>query len=293
MQKYQKNFVCLFLGCIFLFSCKNKNEYIKTVEIFSESPEYDLALAAYKKDIKKMDKLCRMHPEFISRSYSDRYYSVLHWTCETNNYVASKELLELGMNPDVQCQNGDTPLYSIIDTPALFPPQDLSQIALLFLSYGADCNIKTEHEWTDNEPDVYGETPFMYTAVTRFDKLKKIMIENGADINAKTRSGITAAVHCLLRKQIDYAHFLICECKADVTDEFYYNKSKPDLIRPVTLLRNLVYPLDSKEYKMKQEIIQEFKNQGLDYYSEPIPDDIKKIIKSIYPNSWEEYLKVY
>ncbi|MCR5613066.1 ankyrin repeat domain-containing protein [Treponema sp.] len=202
MKENNKILICLSLCAVFLSGCKHKLEYITTVESFADTPEYELAVAAYKKNLKKMDKLCKLHPEFINRSYSDRYYSVLHWTCQTNNYVASKKLLELGMNPDVQLGIGDTPLYSIIDSPAVFPPQDFSEIAQLLISYGADCNIRIEHDWADNEPDLYGETPFMYAATLSNKNIKKIMIENGADINAKTRSGITATVRCLYQGTI-------------------------------------------------------------------------------------------
>ncbi|WP_318679760.1 hypothetical protein [Treponema sp.] len=44
---------------------------------------------------------------------------------------------------------------------------------------------------------------------------------------------------------------------------------------------------------MKNEIIQDCKNQGIDYYSEPIPEETLDKIKKLYPDTWEEYIKVY
>lgn len=39
--------------------------------------------------------------------------------------------------------------------------------------------------------------------------------------------------------------------------------------KPVELLKKLDYPEDSVEQKLKLEIIEEFKNQGVDYYAQP------------------------
>jgi hypothetical protein len=116
------------------------------------------------------------------------------------------------------------------------------------------------------------------------------------DINKKTNSKcfITAADYALCNKKIESAYFLICECKAKVVDDFFYNQDKLDVpITPVSLLRNFIFPLDTKEYQMKFDIINEFKKQGIDYYSEPIPNNILVRIKKEYPENWEEYIKVY
>ena len=63
---------------------------------------------------------------------------------------------------------------------------------------------------------------------------------------------------------------------------------------PVNLLRNWwIYPLDSEEYKIKMEIVKEFERQGVDYSATPIPDWVLEKIKRQYPDTWEEYIKVY
>lgn len=40
-------------------------------------------------------------------------------------------------------------------------------------------------------------------------------------------------------------------------------------------------------------IIDEFKNQGIDYYSEPVPQSVIDFAKQKYPNSWENFLEKY
>lgn len=64
-------------------------------------------------------------------------------------------------------------------------------------------------------------------------------------------------------------------------------------VSPVYMLRLLVYPLDSEMHKIKMEILKEFKRQGIDYFSEPIPEQSLKLVKMLYPDNWEEYLKLY
>ena len=64
-------------------------------------------------------------------------------------------------------------------------------------------------------------------------------------------------------------------------------------VSTVYMLRLLVYPLDSEMHKIKMEIVKEFKRQGIDYFSEPIPEQSLKLVKMLYPDNWEEYLRQY
>jgi len=58
-------------------------------------------------------------------------------------------------------------------------------------------------------------------------------------------------------------------------------------------LRRWVYELDSDRYKIKMDIVSEFANQGVDYWSTKIHKDTISEIKKIYPGTWEEYIKKY
>jgi len=71
--------------------------------------------------------------------------------------------------------------------------------------------------------------------------------------------------------------------------------SRKEKIYPVNILRDhsWVFPLDSKEYKLKQDIIAEFKRQGVDYYATPISDSTKYHIKYTYPDNYEEMLEKF
>ena len=58
-------------------------------------------------------------------------------------------------------------------------------------------------------------------------------------------------------------------------------------------LRYVTVPLDSREYGYKLKVIDFLKERGLDYHETEIPDHALKLIKDKYPDTWEEYIKIY
>jgi len=86
--------------------------------------------------------------------------------------------------------------------------------------------------------------------------------------------------------------------KAKVSEPYYRRKSygnqdPNEKLFPVNLLRYWVFDLDSKEYKMKMEIVEEFARQGVNYWDTKIHEDTLQQIKKLYPDTWEEYIKKY
>lgn len=286
-----KKIFYLFLVLI-LFSCKSKVTYIITSERFNDFSEHELAKAVEKENIDKIKKICEEYPEIVNETYNGHEYSVLHWAVETGKYKSVKALLEAGMNPNADRGNGETPLDSTFISGAVFPPLILTDMIPLLIEYGADCNLKKQKYF-----DKIAITPFMNAIILdRLDIAKTMMQYSKIDVDLKTDSPclMTAADYALFKNNIDCAHFLICECKANIEEPFYLSENFLDKpIYPVSLLRRMIYPLNSEQYKLKQEIIEEFKMHNIDYYSEEIPDDIFEIIKINYPDTWEEYIKVY
>lgn len=127
----------------------------------------------------------------------------------------------------------------------------------------------------------------------------KALVEGGANINARTPTGKTAAIAALswAGGQIDaaeeYAHYLIAEKHADVTKPWLPMPGPQHRIEPVTLLRDWTPDLDSEGYRMKMDIVKEFARQGVDYWKTEIPEDVVKQMKERYPDTWQEYLKKY
>lgn len=281
---------------------------IITEKYFQTQSEYELARAVRYQNIKKIKQFCLNHPECVKRTYCEQYYSVLHWAAEIGKMKSVKALLDAGMNPNVTTKDDETPLhtlpYNFTVTSRTKSYMDYSEIIKLLIQYGSDCNYPRKKS-IGNEFNMYGITPFMMHVIYGHLEYADIMLRNAdVDVNAKMQDDVTAAVYTLreaseYKSSIYNAHYIICKCKADITNPFVMKKKLENFevkwvkTYPVQLLRELLYPLDSEEYKLKLEIIEEFKNQGIDYYSEPIPDDVLDKIKRLYPKTWEEYIKVY
>ncbi len=86
------------------------------------------------------------------------------------------------------------------------------------------------------------------------------------------------------------------EKKANVTEPYYSrfnNQDSNEKFYPVDLLRDWVFDLDSEEYKMKMEVVEEFARQGVDYWDTEINKFTLEHIQKLYPDTWEEYIKKY
>lgn len=202
--------------------------------------------------------------------------------------------------------------YSWIDTQA---KKDAKYVNLL-LEYGADPNICYTagigyFYWPDgrrlDHDAEAGRSPLINSISCGIEKTKAL-VEAGADINHKTESGETAAISALtwgggpvLTDMRRYAHYLIVEKKAIVKEPYYtprylsiqFRNSEVNEFYPVDILRKWVCKLDSEDYKLKMEIVKEFARQGVDYWATEISQKELKEIKYRYPDTWEEYIKVY
>jgi ankyrin repeat protein len=141
-------------------------------------------------------------------------------------------LLQAGADPNIiSVYEGGTALYlaagySYVDTQA---KKDARYVKLL-LEYNADSSIGFVGNERNNTPEI-GLTPLIRSIGCGIDKTKAL-VEAGADINQKTQSGDTAAIQALsvmrgARNSISteveviaYAHYLIAEKKAEITDSY-------------------------------------------------------------------------
>lgn len=252
------------------------------------SLELNIANAVDNNNIREINTLLTENKEIIKNSFSGKqFYSILHYAVFTHNLKATEALLKCGYNPNVQDENGRTPLNDAVKFGTWYYdlekyPSMAIEFVNLLLDYNANPDI------CDNE----FETPLITSIICLIDKkefsIPKLLMNKGkCNINITNKYGCSVANYCLANGEIYLAYFLIVEQNADVTKDFYSEKS------PTFLLRYLVYPLDSEEYKLKSEIIDKLNKQGADYYNEPVPEVIKDKIKKLYPDSWEDYIKLY
>ena len=199
--------------------------------------------------------------------------------------------------------------FSWIDNQAKRDPKYVK----LLLEYGADPNIyltSGPHYVTFSNGTRYtygteaGTSPLIESIGCGIEKTKAL-VEAGADIDHQTESGRTVALKALRGvnvtiEQRKYAHYLIVEKKANVTEPYFrdlhatlHGLDPDEKFYPVDALRDWICDLDSEEYQLKMEIVEEFARQGVDYWDTEIPKDRLEQIQKLYPDTWEDYIKKY
>ncbi|AJQ29488.1 ankyrin repeat domain-containing protein [Pelosinus fermentans] len=299
-------FSVLLSGCYSQESEGAKGEYKMTnINIFKDTPVWELAIAVKEQKTAAIEKIVKDKPELLNYQESKYKVTLLLWAIGMEKYNSAEALLKCGADPNLasvryKTYSEETPLsvaagFSWVDNLAKKDPKYVK----LLLKYGADPNwIYIGHEH-GMEP---GTSILMESIGCGIEKTKAL-VEAGADINHKMKSGKTAAVKALFAggpalERNAYAHYLIVEKKAKVSEPYYrsetYGNEDPnEKFFPVDILRDWIVAIGSEEYKMKMEIVEEFARQGVNYWDTKIPSDRLKQIKKIHPSTWEEYIKKY
>lgn len=297
--------LCLLLSLIIL-SCNhsgNEKLTIYDIEIFKETPIWDLANAVNDEDVVKIKTLLK---DTTLINYQEPAFglTLLIRAVGTEKYKSAKQLLESGAKPNIISKTGTSALFEAIS----YPWNDSnangdSEFVKLLLDYGANpnqtyCSPRINGQ---TDPIECGTSPLMHSISRGFEKTK-LLVEFGADINYKTKLGTTASIFALMNKDVNSAYYLIKEKKARISDPYYYNSLTDDEIMeknkphyPVKLLLDWIYEIDSKEYVKKMEIVEEFQRQGINYSEakEHIGDLVIRRIKNLHPYDWKEYLEKY
>jgi len=272
-------------GCINLqSSLQNGSEEYRVIdlEIYRDTDAWELAKAVNAQNTKKIKSIAEKNPALLN--VQDPYYdtTLLVWAVGMEKYDSAKALLECGADPDIiSGWVGCTALYlaagfSWIDNDA---KQDLKYVNLL-LEYGADPNIcyitkglyANEYGVLIQDGTEDQESPLMHSIGAGLEKTKAL-VEAGADINHKTPKMYSAAIKALYSDGAPkYAQYLIVEKKADLTgyylmpDSMIMSEDDPNKkFYPVDLLKWWRFAPGTEGYEIKQAIIQEFANQGIEY----------------------------
>lgn len=281
----------------------DEGEYkITNVKIYKDTPAWELALAVRSQKTNIIESIVKEKPQLLNYQEPKYGATLLLWSVGMEKYKSVESLLKCGADPNIATTTyGETPLflaagYSWVDNDAKKDPKYVE----LLLDYGANPNINyigsdILGEKTVIEP---GTSPLMNSIGTGIEKTKSL-VEAMADINYKMKRGKTVAIEALMdHRYPEYAHYLIVEKKAKVTEPYYrresYGNEDPnEKFFPVDLLRYWIFDLDSQEYKIKMEIVEEFARQGVNYWEAPINKSILEQIQKLYPDTWEEYIKKY
>ncbi len=295
-MRFKLNNLYTLLSTFFLLSCTNHSmDAPNDKSIFRNTIADKSAKAILKTNSKELAYEVANNDSILSFQESIHGASLVHFAVRHHKCSTLQTLFNLGANFNLIDHYGET---------ALFEAVYFSKVECVnkLLEYGANPNITYSYNNEDGTTNAieFGTSPLIL-ASSRNLEIVKLLIESGAEVNYKTESNISSAIVSLLRKKVVIAHFLIVENKSEVNHAYDISRgeelpknSKINTIRqPIDLLSNWVFPLSSKEHQLKMEIVKEFENQGIDYWSRKIPQRIVDQIKVLYPNTWENYLKNY
>jgi len=282
------------IGLLLICSSMTANYPEEDIRIFKNTKAWGLAKAISEEDIEQIEEMLEKNSEYINTRDKLYGYTLLHWSVGMQKYDSTLILLKLGADPNITDKTKNTtPLFTAAG-PSWGDSDDNinSKFVEILLQYNAKPNI-ARHSENKQDGLTEGFTPLMYAT-----SLEKViaLVEGGADINQRMDDGSTAALASLVSREVNIAHYLIVEKKADISlplVSMLIKEDAPKIIYPIEFLRHWNFKLYSEEYYLKMQIVDEFMNQGYNYWETSIPEIMIKNIKKQYPDSWEEYIKKY
>lgn len=298
----------VFTSCTWNMNYFPKGDY-RNKDLFENTPAKELINAIEKDSYNGVKKICEDDTSLVN--FQESVYGICPLICAIGmaKYNAAKALIESGANPNLKSFIGTSPMFEAVSYRWYDTQIKCDTIYLkLLLSYGGDPNsIYKESEIEKDEGEVSvvpdGTSLLMY-AIDYSDGFPyvRILVEAGADIEYRTKFGRTAAIEALLMEDLESAHYLIVEKKAQVKDVYYVGEtdSPPspkldDPRDPVNLLLVMTYERDTRKYQLKMDIVKEFENQGVDYQHRKkfIDKGTLYHIKHLHPNDWKDYIEMY
>lgn len=302
-MKIKLTFVFIFIMLLSVLYVKDINALSNEKEILKGTTELELLKAISKSDLSNIKKILEKNPDLINTQKLPERITPLIWAVQREYEESVKVLLEYGANPNIIADYNNTALFESISvsTNKDYDFDANINITKMLLDHGADPNIaaycKPEIDGVSS-PIICGTTPLI-KAATRSLKKVKLLVEYGANIDARNIDGETAAAAAALGRQIDTSYYLIVTKSAN----FSYSIKRISLqgisglgnriIYPIEYLRDWLVKLGSKEHKKKMEIVECLKVKGIDYSKTKPSKRTLRQIQKLYPNKWVEYLEKY
>lgn len=246
------------------------------VRLYQGGIAWDLAQAVKRQQVGTVKKLMAANPA-LARYQEPRFgQSLLLFAVATHRYGAAKALVEGGASVDQpNTYDGTTPL---IEAAGIYETSDYVK---LLLEHGANPNLQSIPPDKERTPT----TPLIEAVETRLENVK-LLVEAGADINHVTPIGYMSAIrNSFVIRDLNILAYLLIEKKAKYDIVLSVTLSG-DTLRIANMLRDIVYPLDSKKYQQKMKLVEYLEAHGVDYRSAPIP----KRYYGMYP---KEFLDKY
>lgn len=281
----KRKLILLFYCLFFLQSCAQKELTMYDVELFKSTPVWLLAKAVDLQDTIKIKKLIKEDKLYID--YQDPIFdrSLLMWSIFNGRYESFELLLSLGANPNIVSKyDGETPMTYASN---YFKDYSIdSRYLKHLLKAGGNPKLVTYNKENNNVP-----VDAISYAVTTSLEYTKLLIDAGVSVNHKIGNYNTILESAILQEKADIVYYLVVEKGANTN--LFLTDIEGKKYPLVELFRYWIFPLESKEYRIKMAIVEVFKRNGQDYWSIKIPKKAIRNIKQNYPNNWEEYMKIY
>ena len=160
-------------------------------EVFQDERVRFIARAAARNDVGEVDRLISSGVPFDSSGVAG--FTPLYWALKKGGKDGFKELLKHGANPNVLWKDGG----SVTHYSATLGDSDF---LLLCLNFGGEVDLKDGPE---------GRTPLFYAVEYKNFRNIKILLENGADIDAVDSSMSTPMLFSAMLNQYDVVYFLL------------------------------------------------------------------------------------
>lgn len=276
-----------------LFSCNSRDTIVdknlllgSDYRLFQNTRTWNLAKAVQDKNVKEIVEIVKSNKALINDSEPIFGKTLLMQSISHHQYEVAKLLLGLGANPNIHDKSAGRSAIIM----ACGDGDINSQIISTLLDYGA--NVNDIEEGKRKEGNTTRNTPLMAASRRGNLPLVTFLISKGANVNYKNEYDQTALIEAILQEKYDIVLSLL-KNGADYKQIIFERPDEKTKLGILEVLREDIFPLNSKEYNFKQQIIQFMKSKGIIYSDVPIPEFIIDKVKKEYPNDWEEYLKKY
>lgn len=299
----QNRIIILILFFIpFFASCQNRDKqvditklYNNDYRLFQQTKAWELAKAVDDQDLTLIEEILSIDTIDINIIEPIFGQTLLFLTISNNDFKSFKRLIELGIDINIHnTMDSSSAIHFVCKYHGIY--DNYTEYLKILINNDADVNDKLRIK------DGYGQlgsTPLMIICTSPPEygpnlQIAKLLINNGADINYTDSVYNFPLSNSISGSNYDIALYLIKKGA-----KYKIPMQKPDIYTDsnIYIMEKLSYcfeRLGSKEYKDKMELIDFLESKGLEYkritdYSLPVIQNVK----NLYPNNWEEYLKVY
>lgn len=296
------------LKLTFLFfalqSCTSQTYYINDINLYKNTPIWDLAKAVDKEDENAINNYLKENPKAVlfPKGYDILFQdepSLLIWTLANSKYKSFSILLEKGSDPNFLTESKTSPLMFAVDFEPHGQLTNINHIKAL-IEKGANPNYVRQGYINNERNTIRGESPLTIACNTGDLEAVKLLIESGAnydtiiytpqggDKHFYQTSSLKASFMFNRAKVLKY---LIIDKNIEIPSSFGIRENGDNLDINY-YLRKLIFKVDSPEYLIKMEIIEHLEPK-INYRSSTIPKMAIKFAKINYGSNWQEFLDKY